>query len=114
MDIAVLHFSGNFSRRKISCGSSFAFLVSWVGNGKEIGNFSFLIVGIIEKWHMEDWLALTVQIFFLTADFEAVQTPMNCSPCWTARLCRCRVLEHSASLEEASQQAFLRLMLLKI
>lgn len=58
-------------------------------------------MGILEKRHMEDWLALTMQSCFLTA------------ACLTVRLYSCRVLEHSASLKEASQQAFLRLMLLK-
>lgn len=54
-----------------------------------------------KKWHMEGQLGLTVQSLFLTA------------PCPTVGLCGCRIQEQSAPLEEASQQAFLRLMLLR-
>lgn len=37
--------------------------------GKKINYFYFLVVGTFKKWQMEGWLALTVQSFFLTADF---------------------------------------------
>lgn len=50
---------------------------------------------------MENWLALTVQSFFLTA------------ACLTVGLCRFRVLEQFATLWGESQLAFLRLVLLR-